>query len=99
MDISTGEGVETDLDSYISKADAKRRKQEGERPREESYMPNLRRRDDARQQELAWQWLRHHTQKMRNRDRTKAMLDAHDRQEIARYERILGIDYEGDDAA
>lgn len=74
---------------------------------EESYMPALRRRDDARQQELAWQWLRHHTQKMRNRDRTKAMLDAHDRQEIARYERkeiaryerILGIDYEGDDAA
>jgi hypothetical protein len=47
VDISTGEGVETDLDSYISKADAKRRKQEGERPREESYMPNLRRRDDA----------------------------------------------------
>ena len=99
MDISKGEGVETDLDSYISKADAKRRKLEGERPREESYMPNLRRRDEDRQQALAWEWLRHHTQKMRNRDRTKAMLDAHDRQEIARYERMLGIDYKGDDAA
>jgi hypothetical protein len=99
VDISKGEAVEGDLSAYIMKADAKRRKQEGERPKEESYMPNLRRRDNDRQQSLAWEWLRHHTQKMRNRDTTKALLDAHDRQEIARYERILGIDYEGDDAA
>ena len=99
MDIGKGERAEGDIDSFITKADKLRRKAEGERPQEESYVPNLRRRDDDRQRSLAWQWLRHHTQKMANRDRTKAMLDAHDRQEIARYERILGIDYEGESAA
>ena len=67
--------------------------------RTRTYMLALRRRDDARQRSLAWEWLRHHTQKLQNRDRTKAMLDAHDRQEIARYERMLRIDHEGDDAA
>lgn len=99
MDITSGERVEGDIDAHIAKADAKRRKLEGERPKEETYMPGLRRRDEARRKENAWAWLRHHTQQMRNRDRTKAMLDAHDLQEIRKYEHILGIDHEGDDAA
>ena len=99
MDITSGERVEGDLDAYITKADKRRRKLEGERPREESYVPGLRRRDHDRQRELAWQWLRHHAQKMRNRARTKVLLDAHDRQEIAKYERMLGLDHEGDSAA
>ena len=99
MDVWKGEAVEGDLNAYITRADKRRRKLEGERPAEESYMPGLRRRDAERQRDLAWEWLRHHTQKMRNRDRTKAILDAQDLQEIARYEHMLGIDYEGDDAA
>ena len=99
MDIWKGEAVEGDLNAFITKADKRRRKLEGERPKEESYMPGLRRLDDARRKENAWAWLRHHQRQLDSHTRTAALLTAHHEQEIAKYERILGIDYEGDDAA
>jgi hypothetical protein len=99
VDISKAEQVEKELAISLTKADKKRRKQEGERPPEPSYMANLRDADAARQRENAWRWLQHHTRQLRNRERTTALLDAADRQEIRKYERILGLDHEGDDAA
>ena len=100
MEISKGEAVEGDLNAYITRADKRRRKQDGERPPEESYMPALRRRDEDRQKETAWAWLRHHQRQLNSHTRTAALLTAHHEREIAKYERMLGITYdEGDSAA
>jgi hypothetical protein len=100
VDIGKGEAVESDLDAYITRADKRRRKLEGERPKEESYMPGLRRLDDARRKENAWAWLRHHQRQLDSHTRTAALLTAHHEQEIAKYEAMLGITYdEGDSAA
>ena len=63
-----------------------------DREREDLYMESVRRHHAQRQQELAWAWLRHHERQLSNQRTTFALLERHHRQEIAKYEAMLGID-------
>ena len=96
--VSRSEQVESDLDRLITKRHAERVSEEQARI-EDGWAESVRRHHAQRQEELAWEWLRFHQRQLNNRKRTFTLLDAHDRAEIARYERILGINYEGGDAA
>ena len=99
VDITKGEMVEAELNTYITRADKRRRETEGEREREELYMESVRRHHGRQQRELAWAWLRFHERQLNNRRRVFALLEAHDLAEIRRYEQMLNIDYQGGDAA
>ncbi len=63
-----------------------------ERPAEVMYAESVRRFNARRYQDLCWEWLRHHERLLRSHQTTAAILTAHHRQEIARYEKLLGID-------
>jgi hypothetical protein len=99
VDVAKTNMVEAELDSFVNRRDVQRRRDEGERPAEAMYAESVRRYDAKRQQELAWQWLRYHARQLRNHETTSALITAHHRGEIERYERLLNINHEGGDAA
>ena len=100
LDVAKTNMVEAELDSFVARRDKARRRDEGEREREELYMESVRRHHARREQELAWAWLRFHARQLRNHETTSALITARHRQQMARYEQMLGINYsEGDDAA
>ena len=70
-----------------------------ERTAEELWTASVRRFNARREQDLAWQWLGYHERMLRSHQTTSALLCAHHRQEIARYEEMLGINHKGGDAA
>jgi hypothetical protein len=99
VDIARGEATEKELDSLIRRRHDQRTSEEQQRA-EDGWAESVRWHNAQRQKALSWEWLRYHQRKLNNRRRTFALLDAHDRAEIARYERILGINYaEGGDLA
>ncbi len=95
MDIVRSEMVEAELDSMIRRRDTQRRETEGHKPSEEMYEEGCRRHHARQQQELAWEWLRYHVQRQRAHRKTFALLDAMHAAEIAKYERMLGLDGSG----
>ncbi len=98
--VARGEQVESDLDRLITKRHDQRAAENGHRPSEELYMESVRRHHAQRQQQLAGAWLRHHERQLSNQRTTFALLERHHRQEIAKYERLLGLDSpNGKDAA
>src|SRR5688500_4452248 len=99
MNIEAGERVEGDLDRYITNADKRRRKVEGERPAEASYMPNVRAAGEVRHQQNLWDQLRWHAAQARRHKTVSALIIRHHEQEVARLERVLGINYDDGDAA
>ena len=98
MDVVKVNQVEGELDSFVAKRDAQRRRTEGEREREAIYMESVRRHHAQRQETLAWEWLRYHVARQRAHRKTFALLDAHHEAEIRRYSEMLGINYEGETA-
>ena len=73
-----------------------------EREREELYMTSVRRHHARRQEELCWAWLRWHERMLSNHTKTAALIAAHHRGEIQKYEQLLGTTYpepNGKDAA
>jgi hypothetical protein len=97
--VTRGEMVEADLDRLITRRHDQRVSEEQGRI-EDGWAESVRVHNARRQKALCWEWLKYHQRKLNNCRRTFALLDAHDRAEIARYERILGINYdEGGDAA
>ncbi len=102
MDVEHGERVErveADLAKFIEKRHDQRVQDEGGRKREEIWAASVERHNAARQRQLCWEWLRYHQRQLTNRERIVAILDAHDRAEIRRYESMLQINHEGGDAA
>jgi hypothetical protein len=93
--VARGEMVESDLDRLITKRDKERRRDRGEREREALWAASVRRHHARRRQELAWEWLRHHERQLNNQRTTFAILERHHRQEIAKYETMLGLDGPG----
>ena len=91
--------VEAELDSFVARRDRERRRAEGERSPEEIWQESARVFNAKRQEVLCWEWLRWHQRMLNNHTRTAALIAEHHRQEIARYEELLGINYEGGDAA
>ena len=91
MDVVKVNQVEGELDSFVAKRDAQRRRTEGEREREAIYMASVRRHHAQHQEALAWEWLEYHQRRQRAHRQTFALLDAHHEAEIQRYERMLGL--------
>ncbi len=91
--VARSEQVEADLDRLITKRHDQRVSEEQGRI-EDGWTESVRAFNARRREALYWEWLRYHQRKLNNRRRTFALLDAHDRAEIARYERMLGIDHE-----
>ncbi len=90
--------VEKDLDRLITKRHDQRVSEEQGRI-EDGWAESVRTFNAKRQEALCWEWLRFHQRQLNNCKRTFALLDAHDRAEIARYEQLLGIDYEREESA
>ena len=99
MEIARGEAVEHELDSYITRADKRRREDAGERAREELWQASVRAHHERCQRELAWEWLRFHARQLRNHELTSRLIAAHHEQEIEKYERMLNINHEPKGAA
>ena len=97
--VSRGEATEKELDSLIRRRHDQRATEEAHKPSEDLWAESVRRHHVQRQQELAWAWLRWHQQMLNNHTRTTALITAHHRGEIQKYEELLGINYEGGDAA
>jgi hypothetical protein len=66
---------------------------------EELWRESVRRFNARRHQDLCWQWIRYHEGMPRSHQTTSAILTAHHRQEIEKYEAMLGISHKGGDAA
>ncbi len=93
MDVAKVNMVEGELDALVAKRDAKRQA-------EEIWAQSVRTYNALRREALCWEWLRYHQRQLNNQRRMFALLEAHHHEEIVRYERLLGINYdEGGDAA
>ena len=90
--VARGEAVEGELVRLIERRHDQRVTEEGERPAEAAYVESARRFHVERQEALAWQWRSWHIERRRANKATFAVLDAHHRAEIERYEKMLGID-------
>ena len=98
--VTRGEATEKELDSLIRRRHDQRATEEAHKPSEDLWAESVRRHHARREQELAWAWLRFHARQLRNHETTSALITARHRQQMARYEQMLGIHYsEGDDAA
>ena len=53
-----GEKVELELDAFVAKRDAQRRRTEGERPSEAPWRQSERLSDERRRSENRWEWVR-----------------------------------------
>ena len=91
MDVVKVNQVEGELDSFVARRDKQRRRDEGEREREDLWAASCRRHAEAQQQSLAWEWLRYHVARQRAHRKTFALLDAHHGAEIAKYEAMLRL--------
>ena len=92
VDVAKINTVEGELSAFISKRDKERRRDEGERAREELWAESCRVYAEQRQQSLAWEWLRYHVARQRAHRHTFALLDAQHEAEIRRYSQLLGLD-------
>ena len=92
MDVARVNAIEGELDSFVNRRDKERRRDEGERPAEAIWQESVRAYNARRDQERAWEWLRFHARQLRNHETTSALITAHHRQEIRRYEAMLGLD-------
>jgi hypothetical protein len=102
VDITAGEAVEAQLDSFIAGRDKQRRETEGERLERELWAESTERYNAARQQHLALEWLEYHQRRQRAHRHTFALLDAMHEREIQRYSQMLGLngrESNGKDAA
>ena len=96
--VSRGEMVESELDGLIRRRHDQRVSEEQGRI-EDGWAESVRAHHARRREELCWEWLRFHSRQLRNHETTSALITSHHRTEIARYERILGINYsEGETA-
>ena len=84
--------VEAELDGFVARRDKERRRDEGERAREEIWAESCRRHHEQRQEQLALEWLAYHQQRQRAHRKTFALLDAMHAAEIAKYEAMLKLD-------
>ena len=98
VDVAKVNAIEGELDSFVSRRDKQRRRDEGDRPPEEIWQESVRAYNARREQELWWAWLRWHQRMLNNHTKTSALITSHHRSEIERYERLLNIDYQGGDA-
>jgi hypothetical protein len=94
MDVAKTNMVEAELDSFVARRDKERRRGEGERAPEEIWQESVRTLNAKRQEALCWEWLRFHSRQLRNHETTSALITAHHRREIAKYEELLGLDHE-----
>jgi hypothetical protein len=92
VDIESGERVEGELDGFISKQDKRRRRDEGERAREELYLESTRRHTERQQLRLWWEWLRFHEGQVRRHTANLEALIVHHRTEAERYAGLLGVE-------
>ena len=78
-EIAAGEAVEKELDSFISRRDAERRKSEGDRAEEEKWMKSERRHDQYRRAENRAAWYGWHMdQAERHRRNLGALVAQHE---------------------
>ncbi len=80
-EISTGERVEKDLDAFIAKRDVARRRDEGERAEEATWIESERRAQQARDARLREEWCAYHTAAAeRHRANLEALIRSHEEQ-------------------
>jgi hypothetical protein len=92
VDITRGEMVEGDLNRLIDKPDRDRRRDEGERAREELYKQSTRRHAERQQRQRGWEWLRHHERMIgAHAANLEALIGKH-RKEAERYAELLGVE-------
>ncbi len=78
-EIAAGEAVEKELDSFISRRDAQRRRTEGDRAEEEEWMKSERRHDAHRRAENRAAWYGWHLdQAERHRRTLEALISQHE---------------------
>jgi len=81
--------IDCEIDTFISRRHEQRVATEGERRDAESWRASVRRYNEAHHRDLCYQWIEYHQHSLTSRERTKAILDANDRQEIERYQTLL----------
>ncbi len=86
--VASGEAVERELERFVERRYDQRVAEEGQRPSEASFMEPTRFYNARKQRELAEDWRRWHIERRRANRAIYAVLDAHHRAEIARYERL-----------
>ena len=84
--------VEAELDAFIARRDKKRRKEEGERAREELYADSVRTYHENRQLQAWWEVLRYHERMIRAHTANLEALVSRHRSEAQRYADILGVE-------
>ena len=99
MDIAKSEAVEHELDAMIRRRFSSRRQDEEPAWVEDAWADSVRKHNARRREALCWEWLRWHQRMLNNHTKTAALITAHHRGEIERYERLLSIDHEGEGAA
>ncbi len=93
VDAAKVNAIEGELDSFVARRDKARRRDEGERGREELYMESVRRHHARREAELAWAWLRFHARQLKNHETVSRLITAHHEAEIHKYEEMLGLNH------
>ena len=91
MDVAKINAVESELDSFVSRRDKERRRDQGERPHEAIWAESVRAHNAECQEAHWWRWRTYYIQQRRARRRTFALLDARDEAEIEKCNQMLGI--------
>ena len=85
---------------FIERRDDKRRQSQGERLEQELWMETVKAYNERQRERMLWERLRYHEALVRAHSATFKLLIGHHRGEVARLERLLGINKtEGEAAA
>ena len=92
MDVARTEMVEAELNAFISKRDAQRRKDEGERQLEEAYLESCRVHAQQEYERELWEKLHYHRRMVRTHTANLEAIIGRHRLEVERCATLLGID-------
>jgi hypothetical protein len=93
VDLAKGEATEKELDVFIAKRDAQRRKAEGDRPVEEAWKQSSRIHDAKLRRENTAAWIDYHQAAAeRARRNLEELIARHE----AQAQKLLGIEADGD---